>query len=505
MEPLFELALKIPTRGSRNVLRELHAQLRDAIVEGRLKAGQRMPSTRDLAARYTVSRNTVVAAYDLLSSEGYLGTRHGSGTYVTDTLPRPVQRRLQSVDGSFDARLNPLWRRLALSARAPVQTGDAAGVSCFQVGAPELRLFPFQQWRRLLIRTQRQLAQSPWDCRHWQGTPALRDAIARHTAVTRALACSQDDIVVTAGAQQAFDLLARVLVTPQRTVVALEDPGYVHLRRALLIAGARVVPVPVDGEGLVVERLPREARVICVTPSHQFPLGTVMSMRRRAALLEFARQHDAVIIEDDYDCEFRFGDAPLDALQTLDRLERVFYVGTFSKSLFPGIRLGFVAAPAWARRTLVVAKGYADGNCPELMQETLAAFITEGHLARHVRKMRRVYAQRRATLLEGLKTQLGRWLEPVPAAAGLHVTGLCRPAVDAQALAQRAQQCGVPLLTLHGCYLGTPGQAGFVFGYGATEQSAITEGLSLLRGAWEQSRTSSLARKTMSRNDQRPT
>jgi GntR family transcriptional regulator/MocR family aminotransferase len=483
MEPLFELALRIPPRGSRNLLRSLYAQLRDAIVDGRLRAGQRMPSTRALASLYGLSRNTAIAAYDSLSGEGYLETRHGSGTYVVARVPRLAQRKPNSAHGTFDARLNPLWRDLQLPSQE--RRAAVAPAVSFPVGVPDTRLFPFEVWHRLLTRAQRLLSRSPVESRDSHGSLALREAIARHASLTRALACRPDDIIVTAGAQQAFDLLARILITPHRTVVATEDPGYGRLRGVLRAAGARIVPVPVDSEGLVVDRLPRQARVICVTPSHQFPLGTVMSMNRRTALLERARAHGAVIIEDDYDCEFRFGATPLDALQTLDRLEHVFYVGTFSKSLFPGIRLGFVVAPAWARAAVAAAKRYADGSCPDLMQETLASFITEGHLARHVRKMRQVYAERRSALLEGLHTQLSRWLEPIPAAAGLHVTALCKPSADGRTLLQRAQGCGVELSPLECCYLGESRKAGFVLGYGATETSAIITGLSMLHRAWK--------------------
>jgi GntR family transcriptional regulator/MocR family aminotransferase len=481
MEPLFELALRIPPRGSRHMLRSLYAQLRDAIVDGRLKAGQRMPSTRALATLYRLSRNTAIAAYDSLSSEGYLHSRHGSGTYVAKVVPRLVQRKPVLGNGTFDVRLNPLWRDLQPPRQAPVAIEPKVS---FQVGAPETRRFPFEVWRRLLLRVQRRLSQSPADMRDSQGSLALRQAIAQHASLTRAIACGPDDIIVTAGAQQAFDLLARILITPSRTVVAIEDPSYRRLQGVLQAASARIAPVAVDRDGLIVDRLPPQARVICVTPSHQFPLGMVMSVGRRTALLEFARAHDAVIIEDDYDCEFRFGTAPLDALQTLDRLEHVFYVGTFSKSLFPGIRLGFVVAPPWARAVLAAAKQYADGSCPELMQETLATFITEGHLARHVRKMRQVYAERRSTLLEGLETQLSQWLEPVPAAAGLHITALCKSSVNEQKLLEQAQRCGVALSALRPCYLNEPKRGGFVLGYGATDRSAITAGLSLLRRAW---------------------
>jgi len=277
-------------------------------------------------------------------------------------------------------------------------------------------------------------------------------------------------------------LLARILVTPGRTVVAVENPGYPPVRAALAAAGAKIVAVPVDGEGLVVERLPANASVVCVTPSHQFPLGSAMSARRRAALLEFAHARDAVVIEDDYDAEFRFGERPLDALQTLDRTESVFYVGTFSKSLFPALRLGFAVAPSWARRALGAAKRCADSHSAPLLQEALAAFITEGHLARHVRRMRRIYGTRRQLLLSGLQEEFSRWLEPVPSVAGLHLAALAKVPLDIPALVESARQREVGVHALDRFRFGkAAGPAGLVFGYGALDESGIVTGLGRLR------------------------
>lgn len=229
--------------------------------------------------------------------------------------------------------------------------------------------------------------------------------------------------------------------------MAVENPGYPALHAALAAVGAKIVPVPVDGEGLVVDKIPATANVVCVTPSHQFPLGVAMSMRRRVGLLEFAQKRNAVVIEDDYDGEFRFG-RPLDALQSLDRTGSVFYIGTFTKSLFPGIRLGFVVAPPWARRALVVAKACSDMHCAVVEQDTLAAFIAEGHMARHVRRMRSVYAARLRVLLACLRDDFGRWLEPIPSLAGLHVAALARVPTDMDAVAERAREAGVGVYPL---------------------------------------------------------
>jgi GntR family transcriptional regulator/MocR family aminotransferase len=420
-----------------------------------------------------------VATYDLLLSEGYLSTRRGAGTFVTDVLPKvPERKGARESSGNDDRRLTAVWRE---QARAAAVAPESKPPIDFELGVPDVSLFPMDVWRRLSGRALRAFSRRLAARESPHGRPSLREAIAKHVSFARAVACSADDITVTSGSQQAFDLLARILITPNRTVVAVENPGYPLIRATLAAAGAKIVPVPVDEEGLIVERLPANARVICVTPSHQFPLGAVLSAKRRAALLEFAHTRGAVVIEDDYDAEFRFGDRPLDALQTLDRAESVCYVGTFSKSLFPALRLGFVVAPPWARRALSVAKNFTDRHCAVLEQDTLAAFINEGHLARHVRKMREVYGARRKALLNGLQKDFGRWLTPVPSAAGLHLAALATSSWDVESLVERARQSGVGIRSLRRFQIGKGGKAGVVFGYGRLNERGIAEGLARLR------------------------
>lgn len=289
------------------------------------------------------------------------------------------------------------------------------------MGVPDHRWFPSDVWRRLLLRCASLALPDAFDYPPAEGRPLLRAAIAQHVAYSRAVVCSEDDVVVTSGAQQAFDLLSRVLVKSGRTKVAVENPGYPPLRAALLAAGAQLVPIPVDGEGLIVEMLPSDVRLVCVTPSHQFPTGVAMSLARRQALLEFARRNGSVIVEDDYDGEFRYGAHPLDALQTLDRDEKVVYVGTFSKSMFPSLRLGYVVAPPWLTGALAAAKRTADNGGNAALQEALARFILDGHLARHARAMRKRYASRRDTLLQAIERDLGAWLTAVSPHAGIHL------------------------------------------------------------------------------------
>ena len=478
MDPVFEFSISLPPSGSRQLLRALHEQLRGAILDGRLKPGLRLPATRALAAAYGISRNTAVATYDLLLSEGYVLARAGSGIYVADVLPQRSERNAVAVDPTNDKRLAPFWRDPPLPAH---RASPSALEFRFDVGVPDKREFPFDIWRRLNARALRALSRTQSSYAEAQGRPALRDAIARHVSFARAVSCSAGDIVVTAGAQQAFDVLARVLVTPGRTVVAVENPGYPPARAAFAAAGAKIVPVRVDEEGLVVDELPPQARVIYVTPSHQFPLGVTMSTRRRTALLEFAQRHDAAIVEDDYDGEFRYGERPLDALQTLDRNDTVFYVGTFSKSLFPALRLGYVVTPTWAHAAVTAAKQYADWHCAVVSQDTLAAFIAEGHLARHVRRMRSVYAGRRDALLDALKRDFPRWFEAVPSSAGLHLGVRVRKPANAEAIAKLALDHGIGIGTLKNFQLGKAAQQALIFGFATLDANEIRAGLARLK------------------------
>lgn len=478
MDPVFAFPIALPPAGSRRLLRALHEQLRGAILDGRLKPGLRLPATRALAAAFGISRNTAVAAYDLLLGEGYVQSRAGSGIYVADVVPQRAERRTTKTDPAGDKRLAAFWRD---PPPGPNLTSQPASQARFQLGVPDPQRFPYDVWRRLAARALRTASRGPASYNDAQGQPALREAIARHVSFARAVSCGGDDVVVTTGAQQAFDLVARILVTPGRTVVAMENPGYPPARTAFAAAGAAIAPVRVDAEGLVVESIPANARIVYVTPSHQFPLGVALSTRRRTALLEFAQRSGAVVVEDDYDGEFRYGDRPLDALQTLDRADCVFYVGTFSKSLFPAIRLGFVVAPAWARPALVAAKRCADWHCATHAQDTLAAFIAEGHLVRHVRRMRPIYAQRRQTLLDALTTDFAPWLTVLPASAGLHLSALARKPADVAKLAQHARELGIGTLAAYHAGKGAP--AGLVFGFGAIDEAKIGPALAALRRA----------------------
>lgn len=466
MNAVLELEIQLPAAGSRDVRRRLHEQLREAIAAGRLAPGVQLPASRALAERLGLSRNTVMAVYDLLLSEGLIVSRPGAGAFVA-AQAQPF------ADGASPRR--------AAAPEVPVLYN-------LRPGRPDTASFPYDIWGRLTGRALRQFSRAATPYREPAGHPALREAIAGHLSFTRAIACSPRDVIVTVGAQQAFDLLARTLLTPERPVVAVEDPGYPAAREAFAAAGARIHPVRVDAEGLVVDELPDDAAVICVTPSQQFPTGVAMSPRRRAALLAFAAERRAIVVEDDYGGEFRFDDPPLDALRTLDRPGdreggRVFYVGTFSQSLLPALRIGFVVAPEQDRDALAAARERSDWHGPAIEHATLAAFIAEGHLARHMRRMRKVYAERRAALLRALEVHCGDRLTPLPAAAGLHLAALPRAPLDVEGVAARAARLGVAVETLASFTLQRPAPSGLVLGFGQIDVARIDPAIARLAEA----------------------
>lgn len=501
MDTLFEIGLDLAAMGSRVSARSLHQQLKAAILDGRLAPDSQLPPTRTAGAVFRVSRNTVAEVYERLLHEGLVRTRQGAGTYVAakEAVKRP---RVGPSAGAAkprlpDPRLNPFWLRLDVTramgfwhAQDPVaqpQPDPQAPVIDFRPALVDATLFPHDVFRRVSAGQLRALERQPANLKSPQGNqgnPALRDAVSRHIALTRAVVCAADDIIVTSGAQQAFDLLARVLVRPDETVVAVEDPGYPPLRVAFAAAGARLVPVPVDNEGLMVAQLPPGVGVICVTPSHQFPLGVAMSTRRRKELLAYARRQGAVIVEDDYDGEYRFDGGPLEALRPRESADTVFYVGTFSKCMLPALRLGFVVAPAWAMPTLITAKNALDWHCPTPLQLGVAAFIEAGHLTQHVRKMRQAYQRRRQLLMELLHKELGQWLHVLPSSYGMHMTAVARDdvTVDLDAAAQALLAHNVKLHSLRRYDLGPAARQGLVLGYGAVDLPEIRRGVALLRG-----------------------
>jgi GntR family transcriptional regulator/MocR family aminotransferase len=473
------LDLYIDLRDRRDLAGTIYRQVREAIVQGRLRGGDALPPSREFAARLGVSRTTVTVAYDRLVGEGFATSKLGAGTFVTLEAARLSQRHhphapvLRPRDG---------WDRIPL----PADIGLLRrAIYDFRAGRPDERLFPHETWHRLLIRESRALV-GHHSCAPPAGMRRLREAIAHHIGTSRGLTLQADDVLVTNGAQQAIDLVARVLAT-HGDRVAVEDPGYGTPRRLLQAQGLEVCGVRVDAEGLVVSELPAGVRIVYVSPSHQFPFGVAMSLSRRLALLEWARANDAAIIEDDYDSEFRFDGRPLETLHALDGGRRVLYVGSFSKSMLPTLRLGYLVAPASLHGALAAAKYLADWSSPLVAQATLARFIEDGLFARHLRRMRMLYEQRHRVIVRQLNDAFGETIEIVPSAAGLHVTALLRGTSVAaiETAVRRASAAGVECTPLSLHAVGERKLAGLVLGYGAIETERIPEGIAALRQAFE--------------------
>jgi len=493
MEPLFELKVTVPVAGSREIASQLFRQLKDAILDKRLRPGSRLPSTRDAQRIFGVSRNTVQDVYDRLAQEGLAFARHGSGTFVRTVRRDPVARPTAS-DDQRQGRVNPFWERADIASWIGFwheRQGGGAGPPSIADLRPALvdqRLFPHATFRQVMARQLRRLETNPASTRspqRNQGNSQLRRAIAEHIGLTRAVACQPGDVLVTSGAQQAFDLIARVLVVSGETVVAVEDPGYPPMRVPFAAAGARLVPVPIDAEGIVVDAIPADAKIICVCPSHQFPLGMPMSPARRQALLRFARQNGAVIVEDDYDGEFRYDGSPLEALRGNASANHVFYVGSFSKCMFPAIRLGFVVSPSWALPALVAAKNSSDWHSSVPVQAAVAGFIHDGHLTRHIRHVRRIYRDRRDRLLELLQQRLGDALTAVPSFYGMHVTTVARDGIDCEAASEALGARGIMIHSLARYFLGPPTRSGFIIGYAAADTGALEKAVEAMADAMQ--------------------
>jgi GntR family transcriptional regulator/MocR family aminotransferase len=467
--------------------RQLTDWFRRAILDHRLKPGQRLPSTRQLAQELAVSRIPVLVAYEQLLAEGFLETFIGAGTCVARSIPQePSKTASLKPDRLLPRPAGPgAARRLSRRATA-MRTQDRSWLSnlgAFRVGLPALDHFPAGVWSKLVNRHARK---PPMDLLYYgdtMGYRPLREAIAAYLGVFRAVRCEASQVLVTTGSQQGLQLAAQVLLDPGERVW-MEEPGYPGAQLALQAAGARLVPVPVDEEGLDVSegmRRGRTARAASLTPSHQFPLGVTLSAARRMQLLNWAAHSGTWIIEDDYDSEYRFGGRPIASLQGLDTDGRVIYVGTFSKVLFPAMRLGYLVLPKDLVPAFAVAREATDTCSSSLYQAVMADFIREGHFARHIGRMRKLYAQRRGALVQAIQQQLDGKLEVLGAEAGMQVAAWLPRGVDDVAVARKAAKKGVSARPLSACYLHAPARGGLILGYGGADVAAICEAVQRLK------------------------
>ncbi len=471
--------------GDAPLYQQLYDHLRRAILSGELKHGRRLPSTRALAEELHVSRNTALNVYRQLASEGYLESVQGGGTFVTRVLPDLLFTGQEQGMPAKPRRALPHPPRfskqaglqLALpSMSSPVTALRDGFPRPFSSEMPALDAFPYELWSRLVARAARRMPAGAFAYQDSAGYRPLREAIAAYVTVSRRVHCTPEQILVVSGAQAALDLAARLLVDAGDPVW-MEDPGYLGARGALLGAGARIVPVPLDQEGLVVGTgIAREphARLVYLTPSHQFPLGVTMSLARRLALLDWARRSGAYILEDDYDGEYRFAGRPLASLQGLDDADRVIYIGTFSKVLFPALRVGYLVLPSPVVDAFLKVRRLVDVHAPSLEQRVLADFIQEGHFTRHLRRMRTLYAERRAALLAA-----GRDLplEIDSPEAGIYCVGWLPDDINEAVLVRRAAERGLDLTLLSTFCIRPPARKGLLLGYGGYGVKQIKEGL----------------------------
>jgi len=490
-----DLAITLDQRSTTSLHKQLYDELRKAILAGRLKPGERVPSTRTLSQSLGVSRTTVTQSYEQLLSEGYLRATTGSGTFVGCQLPDELLKTKPVETSRPATRRQDARRQIELSHYGasitdlvPFEPPEPETPINFKTGRPALDEFPLQQWRRLILKHYRANDLSLLDYADGsQGYEPLREAIAGYLRHARAVICDADQVVIVNGAQQALDLTAKLLID-RGDPVAIEDPGYLGARRAFLAQGAELLPLPVDESGIIVDTLTSKTflkskgklKLVYVTPSRQFPTGVTLTLPRRLDLLAWAEKTGVMIIEDDYDSEFRYGSRPIPALQGLAGNDSVIYAGTFSKVLFPGLRVGYLVTPPSLTRVFARAKWLADRQTPMIEQRVLTDFINEGHWERHLRRMRTLYDKRRQALVRALETHFGDRVTILGGNAGMHLMIRLRGKLGDDEVTRRARLAGVGLVSASLYYLGEnrPNNMDeFVLGYSGLSERRIQEGV----------------------------
>lgn len=479
------LSIQIDRSAGAALGRQLLAALRDLMLGGGLHAGERLPATRTLARELGISRTTVVDVYERLTAEGLIESRTGAGTFVSEALnaerPRPARARPRTASG--DGRFKP---RLAQSmTRARERFSDRIvhdEPRAFTTALPAFDAFPVALWSRKVARYWRARRDIVMGYGDPQGYLPLRRAVAAHLQANRGVECDPGEVFIVGGAQQAFHFLGNVLLDPGDKVW-FENPGGLGARNALVASGSTLVPVPVDGQGLDVaagERLARDFRLAFVTPSHQHPLGSLMSLERRFALLNAASNAGAMVIEDDYDGEFFYRGQPMPTLKSVDTAGHVIYVGTFSKTLFPALRLGyFVSPPELVDSFNEVTHAFLQG-APANLQAVVADFIEEGHFATHIRRMRKLYAERQQVLCDAAREHLGGALDVTPSDSGLNTVGYLAPPWSEQVVAEAAARRGITVAPISRFCLEPVAAQGLVLGFSGIRPDAIVAGVRTL-------------------------
>ncbi len=463
--------------------RQLYDGYREAILRGDLAPGQKIPSSREFACEMQVSRFPVLHAYAQLLAEGYFETQVGSGTFISATLPEQMMSSERGA-GRSEGRpsgVRPVAKRNSLYPAFP-RNSRRRGWGAFGLHQPASDQFPFQVWSELVNRHSRNPSSSSLQKIDPMGLERFRSEICRYLHTARSVRCDPEQIMVVSGSQQALDITARVLFNPGDSVL-VEEPGYSLEKTVLGGAGCRLKPVPVDDQGMDIAWAQRYkgAKAAFVTPSHQFPLGSTMSATRRLLLLNWAQREGAWIIEDDYDSEYRFDARPIASLQGLDVNSRVIYIGTFSKVLFPSLRIGYIVIPRDLVGLFEAVRFVTDIFPPYLYQEVLADFMQFGHLGRYIRKMRRIYGERRNVLVECIRAEFGEVLKAHGDSAGMHVSVTLPDGFSDLEICERAAEQRLFLWPLSPFYAGSKPLQGFVLGFGSTSKEQIPDAVKRLR------------------------
>jgi GntR family transcriptional regulator / MocR family aminotransferase len=467
--------------------RWLYEELRSAILAGHLRSGSRLPATRDLAEQYGLSRPTIVSAFEQLRSEGYVEGKVGSGTYVSQTLPEEL---LQAPRAKSPARAQGRKIRLSAYARRlkPLAGAEYHPARAFRANQPALDAFPTDLWAQVAARRLRRVSTNLLAGGEALGYRPLREAVAEYLNTSRGVKCSADQVLIISGVQEALDRTAHLLLNPGDPVW-LEEPGYPGAASTFHAVGAKICAVPLDAEGLDLEagrkRWPAP-RLVYVTPAHQFPLGVTMSLGRRLSLLEWARRWRTIIFEDDYDSEYRYSGRPIPALQGLDRAGAVIFAGSFTDVLFPALRLGYMVVPADMVDIFAAAEAVSTHHPPLIDQAILCDFIREGHFARHVRRMRQLYAERLGVLVESARQRLAGLLEISDVEAGLRTVGWLEGRISAAQAAQAAAERDVEAVPLNRYAYGRIKRQGLVLGFAAVDGKELRRGVEELARALEE-------------------
>jgi GntR family transcriptional regulator / MocR family aminotransferase len=478
--------LLLPAREAKtSAYRWLYAALRADILAGRLRPGSRLPATRDLARQYKLSRGTVLTAFEELKAEGYLHGSRGSGTYVSSVLPEHLLQVTAQRTQERPSRKQPPRQLSVYGLRVqPFPNLESRPTRAFRANLPALDLFPTQIWTRLAERRLRHLSIPQLLGCDTMGYLPLRTAIAGYLNASRGTQCKPEQVMIVSGTQEALDLAGRLILNPGDNV-CLEEPGYPGAAMAFEALGAKICPVPVDDEGM---RLPgaRKTKLVYITPGHQFPLGTTMSLARRLQLLDWARRSRTLIFEDDYDSEFRYSGRPIPALQGLDRQGLVLFAGSFSKVLFPALRIGYLVLPSDLVDTFAAAKSVLNRHAPPFEQTVLCDFMVEGHFERHLRRMREVYAERLSTLFEAARRKLAGLLQLSGVEAGLQTVGWLQQGIDSEAARRAAALRKVEVIPLRVYSMIPTNRQGLQLGFAAMNPQEIKRGVHQLAVALEE-------------------